>query len=84
MKHKSYFKYLIAALFSSAAFFVDLYTPEPYESHISSGLLNLIFELFEQLGSTFAGFSFQILVTALALSFVYKATSHCSLHIAPL
>ena len=88
MKPKSYFKHLITALFSSAAFFVDLYTPEPYESHISNDLLNLIFELFEQLGSTFAGFSFQMLVIALALSFVYRATSgHTdsdkSLHIEP-
>lgn len=64
-------KCMIAGLFSASAFFISLDTPSPYESHIVSPLTNIIFELFEQLNSTFAGNAFLIMIIGLALTYVY-------------
>lgn len=64
-------KCIIAGLFSASAFFINLETPSPYESHIVSPLINIIFELFEQLNSTFAGNAFLIMIIGLALSYAY-------------
>ena len=64
-------KCVIAGLFSASAFFISLETPSPYESHIVSPLINIIFELFEQLHYTFAGNAFLIMIIGLALSYAY-------------
>lgn len=62
---------MIAGLFSASTFFISLDTPSPYESHIVSPLTNIIFELFEQLNSTFAGNAFLIMIIGLALAYAY-------------
>ena len=62
---------IIAAFLSSAALFLSLETPPPYESHISKGWLEYIFEFFEQIRSTFADNAFLIFLAGVVLSCIY-------------
>ena len=63
---------IFAALFSACSLFIGLDTKEPYESHISSSILNAFFELFEQAGDMFAGNGFYILVVSAAIFVLYS------------
>ena len=63
---------LFAAFFSACSLFIGLDTKEPYESHISSSILNAFFELFEQAGDMFAGNGFYILVVSAAILVLYN------------
>ncbi len=65
-------KCTIAGLLSASALFISLKTPSPYESHIASPIINFIFELFEQLSSSFKGNAYYILFVGIALSLVYN------------
>ena len=70
---KKNIKWLIASFFTATSFFISLKTPSPYESHISSGIINFIFEFLEQFQAIFDENAFLILTIALALFLPYSS-----------
>ena len=72
VEFKKNIKWLIASFLTATSFFISFKTPSPYESHISSRLINFIFEFLEQFRGVFAGNAFMIFIITLTLCFAYS------------